>query len=166
MTLFGYSGIPGTVDKKFIELVFEVRLSVGISYRLVVVGYDTRISSNALKHAFISALLSAGSRCYDAGTIPTPTLAYAARKFEAGAMLKASHNPPQYNGIKLCNPDGSAFDSAQRERIEEIIGNRDLGLASWEVMEPSRTYPEAIEDHIERVLAEMERRLQGMGRVP
>jgi len=152
VTLFGSSGIRGIIDKKFLELVFEVGLSVGSSYSPVVVGCDTRTSSSALTHAFISALLSAGSRCYDAGTIPTPTLAYAARKFEAGAMLTASHNPPQYNGIKLCNPDGSAFDSAQRERIEEMIGKRDLGLASWEAMETSKTYPEAIEEHIDRVL--------------
>ena len=152
MTLFGSSGIRGIVDKKFIELMFEVALSVGSSYRPVVVGSDTRTSSSALKHAFISALLSAGSKCYDAGTIPTPTLAYAARKFEAGAMLTASHNPPQYNGVKLFNPDGSAFDSAQRERIEEMMRKRDLGLASWDVMETSRTYPQAIEEHIDRIL--------------
>ena len=152
MTLFGSSGIRGIIDKKFLELVFEVGLSVGSSYRPVVVGCDTRTSSSALKHAFISALLSAGSRCHDAGTIPTPTLAYAAREFEAGAMLTASHNPPQYNGIKLCNPDGSAFDSAQRERIEEMVRNRNLELASWEVMETSRTYPQAIGEHIDRIL--------------
>jgi len=152
MTLFGSSGIRGIVDKRFLELVFEVGLCVGGSYRPVVVGCDTRTSGSALKHSFISALLSAGSRCYDAGTIPTPTLAYAARKFEAGAMLTASHNPPQYNGIKLCNPDGSAFDSAQRERIEEMIGNRDLGLASWEAMETSRSYPQAIEEHVNRII--------------
>ncbi len=152
MTLFGSSGIRGVVDKKFLELLFEVGLSVGSSYRQVVVGGDTRTSTSALKHVFISAMLSAGSRCYDAGTIPTPTLAYAASKFEAGAMLTASHNPPQYNGTKLFNPDGSAFDSAQRERIEEMIANRGVGLASWEAMEISRTYPQAVEEHVERVL--------------
>ena len=152
MTLFGSSGIRGIVDKRFLELVFELGLCVGSSYRAVVVGCDTRTSGSALKHAFISALLSAGSRCYDAGTIPTPTLAYAASKFEAGAMLTASHNPPQYNGIKLCNPDGSAFDYAQRERVEEMIVNRDLGLASWEAMETSRAYPQAVEEHINRII--------------
>ncbi|MCK4964231.1 MAG: hypothetical protein KAS54_04050 [Dehalococcoidia bacterium] len=104
MTLFGSSGIRGVVDKKFLELLFEVGQSVGSSYSPIVVGGDTRTSTSALKHVFISAILSAGSRCYDAGTIPTPTLAYAASKFEAGAMLTASHNPPQYNGIKLFNP--------------------------------------------------------------
>ena len=152
VTLFGSSGIRGIVDKEFLKLVFEVGLTVGSSYRPVVVGSDTRTSSSALKHTFISALLSAGSRAYDAGTIPTPTLAYAARKFEAGAMITASHNPPQYNGIKLWNPDGSAFDSTQRGHIEEMIGNRNLGLASWEAMGASRTYPEAIEEHVERIM--------------
>jgi len=155
MTLFGSSGIRGIVDRKFLELLFEVGLSVGSSYRHVVVGGDTRTSTGALKHIFISAMLSEGSGCYDAGTIPTPTLAYTASKFEAGAMLTASHNPPQYNGIKLFNPDGSAFDSAQRERIEDIIGHGALELASWEAMGPSRIYPYAIEEHIERILRDL-----------
>ena len=154
MRLFGSSGIRGIVDKEFLELVFEVGLCVGSSYRSVVIGCDTRTSSSALKHAFISGLLSAGARSYDAGIIPTPTLAYAARKFDAGVMITASHNPPEYNGIKLWNPDGSAFDTAQRERIAKMIGKRDLGLASWEVMETSRTYLGAIDEHIERILKE------------
>jgi len=160
MRLFGSSGIRDVVNREFLELLFEVGLSVGSSYRQVVVGGDTRTSTSALKHVFISAMLSSGSRCYDAGTIPTPTLAYAASKFEAGAMLTASHNPPQYNGIKLFNPDGSAFDSAQRERIEDIIGNRALELASWEAMEPSRIYPQAIEEHVERILKDFGSRLR------
>ena len=152
MALFGSSGIRGVIDKKLFELVFEIGLSVGSSYCQVVVGCDTRTSGSAFKHDFISAVLAAGSRCYDAGTIPTPTLAYAAGKFAAGAMITASHNPPHYNGIKLLNPDGSAFDAAQRERIEEMISSRGLELASWEAMETSRTYSQAVEEHVERVL--------------
>jgi len=150
--LFGSSGIRGVIDKKFLELVFEIGLSVGSSYCPLVVGCDTRTSGSTFKHAFISAVLAAGSRCDDAGTIPTPTLAYAAGKFAAGAIITASHNPPHYNGVKLLNPDGSAFDAAQRERIEEMIASRGLGLASWEDMEMSRTYPQAVEEHVERVL--------------
>lgn len=159
MRLFGSSGIRDVVNREFLQLLFEVGLSVGSSYRQVVVGGDTRTSTDALKHVFISAMISVGSRCYDAGTIPTPTLAYAASKFDAGAMLTASHNPPQYNGIKLFNTDGSAFDFAQRERIEDMIGNQELELASWEAMEPSRIYPQAIEEHIERILKEFGSRL-------
>jgi phosphoglucosamine mutase len=152
MKFFGSSGIRDVVNKELVLLALEIGLSVGRSYRSTVVGRDTRTSSDALKHALISGLLAAGSRAYDAGIIPTPTLAYAARTFESGAMVTASHNPPQYNGIKLCNPDGSAFDSRQRKEIEADLANRTSRLAPWDRMQAYSIYAGAIEEHIEYVL--------------
>ncbi len=113
MRLFGTSGIRRLADKSLVELALKAGLAVGGGYGNVVVGCDTRTSSEAMKHALVAGLLAAGSRGCDAGIIPTPTLAFAAREFDAGAMITASHNPPEYNGIKLLNPDGSAFDSNQ-----------------------------------------------------
>ena len=65
----------------------------------MVVGSDTRTSGDAMKHAVISGLLAAGAGCSDAGVVPTPTLAFVTREFDAGVMVTASHNPPEYNGI-------------------------------------------------------------------
>ena len=116
MQLFGTSGIRGVADNKLIQLALKVGLAVGKAYGSVVVGSDTRTSSDAMKHVLISGLLAAGARSCDAGVLPTPTLALAAREFDAGAMITASHNPPQYNGIKLLNPDGSALILPSRSR--------------------------------------------------
>ncbi len=121
MRLFGTSGIRSVADKNLIQLALKVGLAVGKVYGSVIVGSDTRTSSDAMKHALLSGLLAAGSRSYDAAVIPLPTLALAAREFAAGVMITASHNPPEYNGIKLLNPDGSAFDSYQRQQIEEMV---------------------------------------------
>ena len=151
MQLFGTSGIRKIVDANLIQLALKVGLAVGRIYSSIVVGSDTRNSSPALKHAFVSGLLAAGSRCYDAGIIPTPTLAFAARQFDAGAMITASHNPPEYNGIKLLKPNGAAFDSHQRRQIEEALEGP-LAAVSWEEMKNSITYPQAIDQHIERIL--------------
>ena len=151
MKLFGSSGIRDLVNKEFILLTFELGLSLGSSYRSAVVGRDTRTSGDVLKHTLISGLLAAGSRVYDAGIVPTPTLAYAARRFEAGAIVTASHNPPEYNGIKLCNPDGSAFESYQRKQIEAVLANRTFELAPCDRMEACSIYAGAIEEHIDRV---------------
>src|SRR3972149_4008828 len=131
MHLFGTSGIRRIADKSLVELALKVGLAVGKVYGNVVVGCDTRTSSDAVKHAFISGLLTAGSRSYDAGVIPTPTLALAARKFQAGAMITASHNPPEYNGIKLLNPDGSAFSPTQRQQIEAAVSSDSFEATSW-----------------------------------
>ena len=160
MQLFGTSGIRGVVDSNLIQLVLQVGLAVGKMYRSVVVGCDTRTSSNALKNAFISGLLAAGSSGYDAGVTPTPTLALAAREFDAGAMITASHNPPEYNGIKLLNPDGSAFDSIQQKRIEKVILDGSFSTARWDEVKSSSTYNGAIEQHIERIMRDSPNRLK------
>jgi len=152
MQLFGTSGIRGIVDKGLMQLALKIGLAVGNVYRNVAVSCDTRTSSQAMKHALISGLLTAGSRCCDEGVIPTPTLAFATREFDAGAMITASHNPPEYNGIKLMNPDGSAFDSYQQRQIEEMVLNDSFGATPWEEIKGSSIYDGAIEQHIDRIL--------------
>ncbi len=155
MQLFGTSGIRRVADKDLIQLTLRVGLAVGKVYGNIVVGGDTRTSSDAVKHALISGLLAAGSRCYDVGVVPTPTLAFAAREFDAGAMITASHNPPEYNGIKLLNPDGAAFDSNQRHQIEEAILNDSFSVAPWDEIKSSRIHNGAIGKHIERMLQDL-----------
>jgi len=137
MQLFGTSGIRRVVGKELIQLALKVGLAVGKVYGGVVVGSDTRTSSEAMKYAFICGLLAAGSKGYDAGVIPTPTLAFATREFDAGAMITASHNPPEYNGIKLLNPDGSAFGSDQQNQIEGMILDDSLSVAVWDKINSS-----------------------------
>jgi len=152
MQLFGTSGIRAIADTDLMQLALKLGLAVGSVYRNVVVGCDTRTSSQAMKHALISGLLTAGSRCCDDGVTPTPTLAFAAREFAVGAMITASHNPPNYNGIKLVNPDGSAFDSDQRKQIEEMVLNDSFDAAPWEEIKENSIYDGAIEQHIDRIL--------------
>jgi len=152
MRLFGTSGIRGIVDKSLVNLAFKVGLAVGKIYGNTVAGSDTRTSSDAMKHALISGLLAAGSKCEDIGVLPTPTLAFAARRFNAGVMITASHNPPEYNGMKLLNPDGSAFDSSQQKQLEDMIFSDSLDVTSWDKIEQSSIYNGAIEEHIERIL--------------
>jgi len=154
MQLFGTSGIRGVVDNWLIQLALKVGLAVGKAYGSVVVGSDTRTSSDAMKHALVSGLLAAGSSCRDAAVVPTPTLALAARDFDAGAMITASHNPPEYNGIKLLNPDGSAFDAYQRRQIEEIISSDSFNIAPWSQIESSSILNGVVEQHIERILGD------------
>ena len=68
------------------------------------------------------------------GMVPTPLVGYATEKLDAdaGIMLTASHNPSQYNGIKLWNKNGMAYTQAQERKIEEIYANRDYISVSWE----------------------------------
>jgi phosphoglucosamine mutase len=154
MKLFGTSGIRAVVDSWLIQLALKVGLAVGQLYGNIIVGCDTRTSSDAMKKSFIAGLMAAGAKGYDAGVLPTPTLALAAREFDAGVMITASHNPPEYNGIKLLNPDGSAFDSNQQKKIEEMILNGSLSTTSWDRFQSCSIYTNAVEKHIERILTD------------
>lgn len=152
MKLFGTSGIRAVFDKDLLDLAFRVGLAVGQNHANVVVAMDTRTSGDAMKHALISGLMAAGAHCQDAGIAPTPTLAFITREFDAGVMITASHNPPEYNGIKLINPDGSSFDSLQQAQVEEAVAAESLTVAPWEEMKHGGVYDGAIENHIGRVL--------------
>ena len=152
MQLFGTSGIRGVVDSWLFRLALQVGLAVGKLYHRVVVGGDTRTSTSAMKQAVMAGLLAAGSRGYDAGVLPTPTLALAARESDAGVMITASHNPPQYNGIKLLNPDGSAFSPYQQKQIEEMILDNSLSVAPWNSFNSVSIHDGAIQKHIEHIL--------------
>ncbi len=152
MRLFGTSGIRAIADREFIELAFRVGLAIGSVYGKVVVGCDSRTTSEAMKYSLVSGLLTIGARCSVAGLVPTPTLALAGREFDAAAMITASHNPPEYNGIKLLNPDGSAFNRNQREQIEDMVFNEYFPRTPWHEIKNCATYELAIEQHIERIL--------------
>ncbi len=151
MGLFGTSGIRCLFDDNLVSLALRVGLVVGKFYGKVVVGSDTRTSGDALKHAVISGLLTAGARCEDVGVVPTPTLGFVAREFAAGVMITASHNPPEYNGIKLLNSDGAAFDSIQQEQVETALSDSS-SAASWDEIRGSGIHHDAIERHIGRIM--------------
>lgn len=114
------------MDNCLLQLSLKVGLAVGQLNGRVIVGGDTRTSSSAMKQAVTAGLLAAGARGFDAGVLPTPTLALATAGFDAGVMVTASHNPPEYNGIKLLNPDGSAFSPDQQRQVEEMVLSNSL----------------------------------------
>jgi len=138
-------------DQELIKLAFQVGLAAGSLYSEIIVGRDTRTSGSALRHSLMAGLTAAGAHCCDAGIVPTPTLAFAARKFQVGIMITASHNPPEYNGLKLLNPDGSAFSGLQQKQIENLIENSSSLKLDWDRMKSEDFFENAIADHITRI---------------
>jgi len=153
MKLFGSSGIRAIFNRQLLTTAFKVGLAVGRNYPRVIIGRDTRTSGDAMKRAIISGLISAGAKYKDAGITPTPTLAYVTREFSAGIMITASHNPPEYNGIKLFNPDGSSFGSPQQKQMEEIITAESGDFNDEEQIGQVSLYHGAIEKHIDAITA-------------
>ncbi|MGN0176742.1 MAG: phosphoglucosamine mutase [Methanobrevibacter sp.] len=136
--LFGTSGIRGKIGS---EVTCELALNVGksLAYYLgnsgtVILGYDTRTTNQMLDQAICAGLLESGVDVIKIGMVPTPLVGYATEKLDAdaGIMLTASHNPSQYNGIKLWNKNGMAYTSAQEAEIERIYSNKEYISVSWD----------------------------------
>jgi phosphoglucosamine mutase len=117
--LFGSSGIRRPYDLPLAGLALSLGSALAATADEVVVGMDTRTSSPVLANAAIAGLLSGGARVTFGGIVPTPTVAFAARNHIAGLMVTASHNPEEYNGLKVFNPDGSSFATPQQDALEE-----------------------------------------------
>ena len=127
--LFGTDGIRGIVGE---DLTHELALKVGeaSAYVLgkkddlvVLIGRDTRISGQMLASALSAGLMSQGAKVIDLGVVPTPAVSYLVKKYKAsmGAMISASHNPSEYNGIKLFDGDGFKLPDATENEIEKYL---------------------------------------------
>ncbi len=133
---FGTSGIREVVNDKLTpELALKVGKALGtyLGGGRVVVGMDTRTSGEMLKNALISGLLSAGMDVMDIGLSPTPLTGFAIRLYEAdaGVTITASHNPPQYNGIKVWQRNGMAYTNEMENELERIIEVGKFRKAAW-----------------------------------
>lgn len=153
--LFGSSGIRGIANREITpELALKVGLAVGSLNTSCVIGRDPRTSGEMIEHAVISGLLSAGCQVTRVGMVTTPTLAFAARNYDCGVMVTASHNPAEYGGMKLWNRDGMAFNTEQQNEIESIIKNKAWKAAQWNSI--GRVSQKCVvEEHIENILGKM-----------
>ena len=134
--LFGSSGVRGLANVDLTPiLACKVALAVATHSKAkkALVARDTRVSGNMLEDALVSGLLSTGTDVLLAGIVPTPVLAYSAKVVgvDIGFMLTASHNPPQYNGIKVFNSESLSYTDADQEAVETIVAEGSYAMADW-----------------------------------
>ncbi len=129
--LFGTDGVRGVANT---ELTCEMAMKIGRAAAAVladgsrrrpvfVIGSDTRASSDMLCAAITAGLCSVGADVIQLGVVPTPAVAYLVVKYkaDAGIMISASHNPAEFNGIKIFSGDGFKLPDMLEERIEAIV---------------------------------------------
>lgn len=123
--LFGTDGVRGVANT---ELTCEMAYRLGQAAasflgKTIVVGKDTRLSGDMLESALVAGVTSAGGTALLAGVIPTPAVALLVRELSAagGVVISASHNPPEYNGIKLFDAQGFKLPDAVEDEIEAFI---------------------------------------------
>lgn len=137
--LFGTSGIRGVFGKDLtLEKVLEIGFSIGTFYgenSRSILGWDCRTSSLTIASIITGALLSSGVNVEKAGMITTPAIQkYVQDKkiYDFGIIITASHNPPEYNGLKLIGREGVEEDSSKEDRIQKILENKSFNLVGWD----------------------------------
>lgn len=124
--LFGTNGVRGIFGQDLnLEFIMNVSRSVGSHFAKgpFLVGFDGRISSHVVSRIVSATLNSIGVDTSVAGLLPTPCLQYGTRYlgYQGGIMITASHNPPQYNGIKVIASDGVEISRDDESKIELIF---------------------------------------------
>jgi len=124
--LFGTNGVRGVFSEDFtLEFVHDLVLAISTYFKegRILVGYDGRDSSVVVSKLVCSTLNYAGLDCHLAGLIPTPCLEFATKAlgYNGGIMITASHNPPEYNGIKPVASDGVEVSREDEKVIEDIF---------------------------------------------
>ncbi len=124
--LFGTSGVRNVINEDLSPgFYLDIARAIGTIlplYSRVCIATDTRLSREILKSAIRAGLLSSGIDVVELGILPTPALAFLTRAadFDTGIMVTASHNPPEYNGIKLFNRNSLGYSRNQEIEIETV----------------------------------------------
>ncbi|MEM0004283.1 MAG: phosphoglucosamine mutase [Desulfurococcaceae archaeon] len=135
--LFGTDGVRGVVGKELIpQFITKFALAVGAFFNegaRILVGMDNRGGNEAIKRIIEGTLILSGLKVYDAGLTPTPALQYVVKTegFDGGIMITASHNPPEYSGIKVIGPHGIEVDRDEERIIEKYFWEEKYRIVSW-----------------------------------
>ena len=172
--LFGTDGVRGVANK---DLTCELAMKLGRAaaavltnkstrHPRVIIGKDTRLSSDMLENAMAAGLCSVGASVVLLGVVPTPAVAYLVEKYkaDAGIMISASHNAYEYNGIKIFSGDGFKLPDDLEERIESLIlGEAPLPAAPADSdLGTVETAPNALRDYIDHVKSTVHFSLDGL----
>lgn len=120
MKYFGTDGIRGIFNEELKELAFKAGYACGMSGKQILLARDTRESGDILARIFIQGAIFAGASVKYAGVLPTPALSVAVKNGEyLGVMITASHNPVEYNGLKIFSSDGKKL--REINALEELM---------------------------------------------
>lgn len=172
--LFGTDGVRGVANK---ELTNELALSIGKAAAkvlagelgrkpTVMIGKDTRASGDMLEAALTAGLCSVGANVLAVGIVPTPAVAYLVERYgcDAGIMISASHNPCEYNGIKIFQSTGYKLDDAIEEEIEAIVldNAEEIPMKTGGEVGNRLYCKTAVKDYVSHVVSTTDVRFDGM----
>jgi phosphomannomutase len=151
------SGVRGVVGRGLTPEVaasFAAALGTATGGGRIVLSRDGRPSGDMLRHAVLAGLLAAGCEVHDLGVAPTPTCGLAVRRLQAagGVQITASHNPADWNGLKLFGPDGAVLTAAAGQRLKALFDAGDFRRVPWNELGTLTECRKADDWHRDRVL--------------
>jgi phosphomannomutase len=154
VSVSGIRGIVGQGLTPDAAQAFAAALGTAVQGGRVVLSRDGRPSGELFRHAVLAGLLSAGSEVVDLGVVPTPTCGLAVRRVEAagGIQITASHNPAEWNGLKLFGPEGRVLPAAEGQKIKELFEAGSFRQVSWDALGQLSEERRANDWHRDRVL--------------
>jgi len=158
---FGTNGIRGIPGKDItLEFIAEMSQSIGTflgNSKPVLVGNDVRNSSPSLAGSVLSGLLSGGNNANSAGLAPTPAHQFGVRTlgYGGGIIVTASHNPAQYNGIKLVGSDGVEVRREDEAAVESIYLEKTYNRADWRSVGRSGKETRVVENYISGIMSQV-----------
>ena len=160
MKMFGTNGIRGESNQ---YLNCELSLKVGKAIAKVLgpgpiaIAMDTRISSDMVRSAVSAGLMSMGVDVHNLGMVPTPALQYYVKTHDVtgGVMITASHNPPEFNGIKCVSADGTECSHEEETAIEDAY-EEDLKVVSWDKIGKENVIEGAGEAYIDAIISKVD----------
>lgn len=159
--MFGTNGIRGEANK-YLSCELSLKTGKAIAEVLgpgpIAIAIDTRVSSDMIRSAVSAGLMSMGVEVHDLGMVPTPALQYYVKTHEevtGGVMITASHNPPEFNGIKCISADGTECSHEEESAIEDAY-DRDLKVVPWDRIGSIRTIEGAGEAYIDAVASKVD----------
>jgi phosphomannomutase/phosphoglucomutase len=134
--MFGTNGVRGTINEGLtVDLVLKLGRATGsvLGPGLIALARDSRMGGEMFSRTMTAALLSTGCSVVDIGLVPTPTLQFMVPRLNcvAGVMVTASHNPPEFNGIKVMGSNGIEVSRDVEDQIEVIYHSGEFTVADW-----------------------------------
>ncbi len=155
--MISVSGIRGVVgDGLSPEVIVNFAQAFGtyLGSGRVVVGRDSRVTGPMVKHAVYAGLMAAGCDVVEIGVCPTPTVQMAVEllKARAGIAITASHNPIEWNALKLIDTTGLFLDELQGKKVLKLVEDRAIQHVNWERVGKVEMFDGAIEHHLQSIL--------------
>ena len=159
--LFGTNGVRGVInDTMTVDLVLNLGKAIGtvIGPGKVVVGRDARKGGEMFSRAAISGLLSTGCSVIDIGPAPTPTLQFVVPRLDciAGIIVTASHNPAEFNGIKVMGDNGIEVSRETEREIESVLKSGSYTVADWQNIKSVTSEKTAVRQHIDGIMSHID----------